>query len=187
MTDPFAPRVNEKGKNYFPRDTNEKTRRQFTYARLGGIRKLSQSYARIRDRLRSYVRVASLPFIPMSFPSSESFFGFPIVLNPFNNPPARSHEPHSEPALAAGRDPTLFRYFLEGSRGARRDASPSCCRPDLARRARDVVRVRERRRAVETPPEKGRPRLYVPVGNSVLMPHGVSFVSTSTFPAACRT
>lgn len=28
---------------------------------------------------------------------------------------------------------------------------------------------------VETPPEKGRPRLYVPVGNSVLMPHGVSF------------
>lgn len=28
---------------------------------------------------------------------------------------------------------------------------------------------------VETLPEKGRPRLYAPVGNSVLMPHGVSF------------
>lgn len=84
--------------------------------------------------------------------------------------------------LTAGRDPRLFRYFLRSSR----DASPSRCRPDLARRPRDMARIRGRRRTVETPPEKGRSQLYVPVGNSVLMPHGVSFVSTSTFSAACH-
>lgn len=95
---------------------------------------------------------------------------FKTVLSPFKN----LSQTLFRATLLAEHGPAAFRYFLRtlALRVAMRRVALSAGSRASATWRGTYTRASA---GVETLPEKGRPRLYVPVGNSVLMPHGISF------------
>lgn len=122
----------------------------------------------------SFLHRYNTVYISLTFPSlSLSVLycsHFKTVLSPFKNLPQNLFRG----TLLAGHGPAAFCYFLRtlALRVAMRRIALSAGSRASATWRGTYTRASA---GVETLPEKGRPRLYVPVGNSVLMPHGVSF------------